>query len=75
MAVKSIFNTEFNISFGYTCSYICDTCECQQVEIKAVELDNNVAEIRLKTTNELHLRKAEVFKVQLQEVTKQAKTM
>ena len=72
---NEIFNTEFNISFGYPRSDVCDTCERQQVEIKAAELDNNAAEIRrLKTANELHLRKAEVFNVQLQEVTEKAKS-
>ena len=72
---NEIFNTEFNISFGYPRSDVCDTCERQQVEIKAAERDNNAAEIRrLKTANELHLRKAEVFNVQLQEVTEKAKS-
>ena len=73
---SKIFKTEFNISFGYPRSDICDTCERQQVEMKTAELDGDSAALkRLKTENELHLRKAEVFHVQLQEATEQAKNM
>ena len=44
--------------------------------MKTAELDGDSAALkRLKTENELHLRKAEVFHVQLQEATEQAKNM
>lgn len=70
-----IFNTEFNISFGYPRSDICDTCERLQAEIKAAETsEDTAAKKRLATEKELHLRKAEVFQVQLNEVTEQAKS-
>ena len=69
-----IFNTEFNISFGYPRSDICDTCERQQVELRMAEIANNAAEVRkIKTANELHLRKADAFLVQLQETTENAR--
>ena len=39
---SKLFNYEFNISFGFPRSDICDnTCEKQQVEIKAAELNGN----------------------------------
>ena len=69
-----IFNTEFNISFGYPRSDICDTCERQQVELRMAEIANNAAEVRkIKTANKLHLRKADVFLVQLQQTTENAR--
>ena len=69
-----IFNHEYNITFGYPRSDICCTCEKQQVLIRAAELERNEAEVKkLKTEHELHLRKCEVFHVQLREVTETAK--
>ena len=38
---SKLFNYEFNISFGFPRSDICDTCKKQQVEIKAAELNGN----------------------------------
>ena len=71
-----IFNYEFNISFGFPRSDICDPCEKQQVAIKAAELHGNESAIKQrKAENELHLRKADVFNAQLREATESAKTM
>ena len=38
---SKLFNYEFNISYGFSRSDICDTCEKQQVEIKAAKLNGN----------------------------------
>ena len=71
-----IFNYEFSISFGFPRSDICNTCEKQQVAIKAAEIHGNASELKQKKAeNELHLRKAEVFNLQLREATESAKTM
>ena len=56
------FNTEINVSFGYPRSDICSTCERQHAEIKAAEVCIDTGNVkRLKTENELHLRKADVI--------------
>lgn len=71
---NEIFNTEFNISFGYPRSDICDTCERYQVMLKAAESNNDAVAIKkIRIDNELHIRKADVFNVQLKEVTEQAR--
>ena len=47
------------------------TCEKQQVEIKAAELNGNEDIVKQKKLEiELHLRKADVFNLQLKEATK-----
>ena len=71
---KDIFNYEFNVSFGYPRSDICDKCEKYQADIKAAELRNdNTAVTELKVQHELHVRKADVFNVQLKEATQEGK--
>ena len=67
---SKLFICEFNISFGFPRSGICDTCEKQQVEIKAAELNGNEDVKQKKLENELHLRKADVFNLQLKEAIK-----
>ena len=68
---SKLFNCEFNISFGFPRSDICDTCEKQPVEIKVAELNGNEDIVKQKKLeNELHLRKADVFNLQLKEATK-----
>ena len=68
---SKLFNYEFNISFGFPRSDICNTCEKQRVEIKAAELNGNEDIVKQKKLeNELHLRKADVFNLQLKEATK-----
>ena len=58
---SKLFNYEFNVSFGFSRSDICDTCEKQQVQIEAAELIGNKDVVKQKILeNELHLRKANV---------------
>ena len=65
-----IFNYAFNITFGYPRSDICDLCERHQVATKAAAANSNLAEKReLEVEHELHIRKADVFTVQINEVT------
>ena len=69
-----IFNFEFNIKFGFPRSDICDRCERFIAEIKASEIaNNNILFKDLKTQHELHIRKADVFNVQITEATSAAK--
>lgn len=70
---RRIFNTKFNISFGYPRTDTCSTCDEFLVKIKCLETDvlkrENANEKdalqkeikRLTVENELHKRKAEVF--------------
>ena len=70
-----IFN-EFNISFGFPRSNICDFCERQQVVIKAAEVNSNATEKKeAEVEHDIHIRKAEVFGVQLNKVMSAAKIM
>lgn len=71
---QNIFNYEFNIAFGFPRSDICDTCEKQHAQIKAAELagDKNLVN-KLKVENEVHVRKADVFTVQINEDTECAR--
>ena len=73
---QNIFNYDFNISIGFPRSDICDKCELQQVNIKAAEIAGDDAQVRkLKAEHELHIRKADVFNVQMREATETAKAM
>lgn len=71
---RDIFNTKFNISFGYPRKDTCTTCDKMKVKIEAVDTELNNAppnsEIsanlyrrkdELTTNLELHQRKGEVF--------------
>lgn len=71
---RDIFNYEFNLSFGYPRSDICDKCEKMTADIKAAQAggDRNKAQ-QLITEHELHVRKADVFTVQMREDTETAK--
>ena len=69
-----IFNFEFNIKFGFPRSDICDKCEKFQAQIKAAESVADVVLVNdLKSQHELHIRKADVFNVQMNEATEAAK--
>ena len=72
----NIFNYEFNISFVYRRTDICDTCEKQQAEIKEAELSQDKEKTKsLKIQHELHVRKADVFYVQTSAVSENAKAL
>lgn len=71
---QDLFNFEFNISFGFPRSDICDTCEKYQAQIKAAQTESDSAKAnQLKFQHELHIRKADVFNVQINESTEAAK--
>lgn len=56
---RNIFNTQFNISFGYPRMDTCSFCDENRVKIAAC---NNEAELRkIKLEDLLHKKKAEVF--------------
>ena len=70
---SDIFNYEFNFAFGYSRS---DFCERHQVAVKATAANSNLAEKReLEVEHELHIRKADVFTVQINEVTESAQAL
>ena len=71
----SIFNYEFNIGFGYPRSDICDLCEKLNVDVKRAQIASD-ERLQKKLTQkiELHHRKADVFTLQMQEATENAKT-
>ena len=69
-----IFNFEFNIKFGFPRSDICNKCEKFQAQIKAAESINDAILVnKLKFQHELHIKKADVFNVQINEATEAAK--
>ena len=69
-----IFNFKFNICFGFSVSDKWDTCEKQQVAIKAAETEDDLVYlIEKKTVNKLHLLKANAFNLQLKEATESAR--
>ena len=71
---NDIFNYEFNISFGYPRSDICDTCEKLTTQLKAAEAtSDHTKAAELKRQHELHVRKADVFNTQIAEATEAAK--
>ena len=71
-----IFNDKLNIAFGYSRSDICDLCERHQVAIKAAAANSNLAENRkLEVEHQLYIRKADVFTVQINEVTVTAQAL
>ena len=73
---SDIFNHEFNIAFGYPRTDICDLCERHQVAFKAAAANSTLAEKRkLEVEHELHIRKAHVFTVQINEVTESAQAL
>ena len=73
---KHIFNYEFNISFGYPRTDVCDTCEKQQASLAVGKVNSDASEVkRIEVEHELHVRKAKVFHTQLCEVTESALLM
>lgn len=71
---EDIFNHEFNISFGYPRSDICDTCEKFYADIKKSEVNNEITKVRqLKVEHELHVRRGDAFNTQLKEMMTLAK--
>ena len=53
---KHIFNYEFNISFGYPRTDICDTCKKQQANLATAKANNDPAEAKkIETEHELHI--------------------
>ncbi len=71
---QDIFTHEFNISFGFPRSDICDKCEWFYAQMKAAESDGNVQRVNeLKVQHELHIRKADVFNKQMQDMSRLGK--
>lgn len=71
---RDIFNYEFNLSFGYPRSDICDKCEKLMADIKAAQAGgDNIKARELTAEHELHVRKADVFNVQMREDAEAAK--
>ena len=67
------FSDEFNMSFGYPRTDICDTCEKQQAYLATAEANNDGVDVKkIETERELHIRKADVFNTQLSEITEAA---
>lgn len=71
---RTIFNKEFNISFGYPRSDTCAVCDEFQIKVKSLSAENDKDEIRkLTVMNELHKRKAEAFYSRKREAKRAAK--
>lgn len=59
---RQIFNTKFNLSFGYPRSDTCSACDEFQAKSKSLNSERDAAEIRrLTIQNDLHKRKAQTF--------------
>ena len=71
---NDIFNHDFNISFGFPRSDICDLCARQMAQIRAAEASLDMAKAEeLKVEHKLHIRKADVFNTQIIEATDNAR--
>ena len=67
---KHIFNYEFNISFGYPRTDLSDTCDKQQAYLATAKANNDGGDLKkIKTENELYIRKADVFNTHLFKIT------
>ena len=72
---EDIFNHEFNVSFGYPRSDVCDKCELFTAQIKAAERDGDqVTAQHLKVQHQVHVRKGYAFTTQIQETTESARS-
>ena len=72
---EDIFNHEFNVSFGYPRSDVCDKCELFTAQIKAAERDGDqVTAQNLKVQHQVHVRKGDAFTTQIQETTESARS-
>lgn len=60
---RKIFNTKFNISFGYPCTDTCSACDTFTATLNKLKKEMNSEEQihRLEAENELHKRKAQCF--------------
>ena len=59
---RMIFNTKFNISFGYPRTDTCATCDEYTAKVKALSAENETQKIyELTTSNILHKKRAECF--------------
>ncbi|CAG4941246.1 unnamed protein product [Parnassius apollo] len=59
---RTIFNTEFNISFGYPRTDTCSACDEFKIKAKALRAEGNIVELnRLTILNNLHKKKAQTF--------------
>lgn len=59
---RNIFNTEFNISFGYPRTDTCSACDEFTIKAKALMAEGNQDELkRLTILNNLHKKKAQTF--------------
>ncbi|CAG4955320.1 unnamed protein product [Parnassius apollo] len=59
---RTIFNTEFNISFGYPRTDTCSACDEFKIKAKALRAEGNIVElIRFTILNNLHKKKAQTF--------------
>ncbi|CAH1099712.1 unnamed protein product [Psylliodes chrysocephalus] len=62
---RNIFNTQFNISFGYPRSDTCSTCDRFTAEVNRLRAENTpeaaVTIRKLEIENELHKRRADAF--------------
>lgn len=59
---KKVFNTKFNLSFGYPRTDTCSACDKFYATLRTLSADTDAAEIReLTVKNELHKRKAQSF--------------
>ena len=65
---RDIFNYEFNISFGFPRTDVCDTCEKFNADIKFATVNrNNDLVLKLRTEHEVHKRKGDAFYEQIRE--------
>ena len=59
---RMIFNTKFNISFGYPRTDTCATCDEYTAKVKALSAENETQKMyELTTSNILHKKRAECF--------------
>lgn len=62
MTYRQIFNTKFNLSFGYPRKDTCSACDEFQAKLKSLNSERDHEEIRkLTDQNNLHKRKAQTF--------------
>ena len=63
---RDIFNYEYNISFGFPRTDVCDTCEKYNADIKSATVNKKSDLIlRLKTDHNVHKRKGDAFYEQI----------
>lgn len=71
---RHIFNTQFNIAFGYPRMDTCSTCDAYLAKAKVLEEEKKLDELKqLTILNKLHLTKAHVFYDRKKKAKKQSK--